>query len=193
MIRGMEMVSNTAKYLAHNLRYLRSKKGFSQQQLAQLADIPRTTLTHMESGQGNPSLMNLVKVAGALSLGVEELLSRPRNDCVVIAADQVPVDHRSQGKVRVFSLLPDKLKGIAIERMEFEANASMGGHPHLSGTKEYMTVIQGEIVVYVAGEYFLVKQGDVFAFPGNQHHSYLNQIASVSIAISVVIPIPASA
>jgi len=68
----------------------------------------------------------------------------------------------------------------------------MVGTPHLAGTKEYMTVLQGEIKVFLAGESFLVKRGDVFAFPGNQPHSYRNLLRTKSIAISVVIPIPAS-
>lgn len=188
----MEDISKTSAYLAENVRYLRGKKNFSQHQLAELAGIPRTTLTHMESGLGNPSLNNLVKISAALSVGVEELLSRPRSECVLIAAAEVPVQSRSHDRIRVYGLLPDKLKGIAIERMEFEPQTTMGGQPHLPGTKEYMTVMQGEVAVYVAGERFVVKQGDVLAFPGNQPHSYSNSQMAAAMAISVVIPVPAS-
>lgn len=188
----MEDTLKTASYLAENLRYLRSQKHFSQQQLAELAGIPRTTLTSMESGQGNPSLNNLVRIAAALGMGVEELLSRPRSDSVLIPAADVPVQERNQGQMRIYSLLPDKLKGIAIERMEFAPRASMGGQPHLPGTKEYLTVLRGEVAVYVSGELFVVRQGDVLAFPGNQPHSYLNTQDKAALAMSVVIPIPAS-
>lgn len=187
---GMEDESKIAAYLAQNIRYLRGQKRFSQLQLAELAGIPRTTLTCMESGQGNPALQNLVKVAVALGVGVEELLSQPRSACVLISSSDVPVQHRSQGQVRVYELLPDKWRGIGIERMEFEPRAMMGGTPHLPGTKEYMTVIQGEIAVYVEGSHHVTQPGDVLAFPGNQPHSYLNTQASLSVAISVVIPVP---
>jgi len=127
----------------------------------------------------------------ALGVSVEELLSRPRSDCLLIFADQVISQSRSQGQVKVFKLLPDKLKGIEIDRVEFEPEAVIGGHSHLPGTKEYMTVIKGEVVVHVAGETYSIKRGDVFAFPGDQAHSYRNPKRSPSIAISVVIPVPA--
>jgi quercetin dioxygenase-like cupin family protein len=69
----------------------------------------------------------------------------------------------------------------------------MGGQPHLPGTKEYLTVLEGEVSVYVAGNLYAVQAGDVLAFPGNQPHSYLNTQFAPAVAISVVIPVPAVA
>lgn len=186
----MDIETKTSSYLAQNIEKLRTSKGLSQLQLAQQAKIPRSTLTNIESGVGNPSLNNLVRISLALGVGIEELLSRPRTDCLLVKAAEVPVQSRSQGRVQLHKLLPDKIKGIEIDRMELSAEAVMGGHPHLEGTKEYLTVIQGEILVHIAGERFIVKQGDVLAFPGNQAHSYRNTKKTMSVALSVVIPIP---
>ncbi len=184
----MDDSTRVASYLAQNIAKLRYKKKLSQQQLAAVADIPRSTLTNIESGSGNPSLTNLVKVSEALGVGVEELLSRPRAECSLISAGQIPIQKRNQ--VQIYKLLPDKIKGLEIDRIEFEPSAIMGGHPHLAGTKEYMTVIKGEVIVHVAGEHYAVKKGDVFAFPGNQAHSYQNPKKVISIVLSIVIPVP---
>lgn len=186
----MDELDKVPLYLSRNISELRSRKNLSQQQLAQMAGIPRSTLTHIESGEGNPSLVNLLRVASALAVGIEELLSRPRSQTALIPADKVPVQIRSGGLVRIHKLLPDKFRGIAIDRMEFEAESAMGGQPHLSGTKEYLTVLQGEIQVQVAGESLLVRKGDVLAFPGNQAHGYRNLKKSPAVAISIVIPVP---
>jgi transcriptional regulator with XRE-family HTH domain len=186
----MDELAKLPLYLSRNINELRSKRNLSQQQLAQMAGIPRSTLTYMESGDGNPSLSNLMRVAAALGVGVEELLSRPRSQISLIPSDKVPIQVRSGGLVRIHKLLPDKFRGIAIDRMEFEAESAMGGQPHLNGTKEYMTVLQGEIVVQVAGENYTVKKGDVLAFPGNQPHGYRNLKKSPAVAISIVIPVP---
>jgi len=188
----MDEKLNISRYLGQNIEKLRGKMNLSQQQLAKQAQIPRSTLTNIESGSGNPSLTNLVKISAALSVSVEELLSRPRTDCVLISSDKVPLQSRSHGQVQIFKLLPDRIRGLEIDRLEFSVGAVMGGHPHLSGTKEYLTVLQGEIVVYVAGENYTVKRGDVLAFPGNQPHSYRNSGRTTSIAVSIVIPIPSS-
>ncbi len=183
-------MDQTAAYLAQNIAQLRTKRGMSQLQLARQAGIPRSTLTNIESGAGNPSLNNLIKISLALSVGVEELLSRPRRDSQLIRKDEIQILNRSQGRVRLHKLLPDKIKGIEIDRMEMDPEATMGGHPHLEGTKEYLTVLQGEMLVHIAGEKFQVKQGDVLAFAGNQPHSYQNVRRSEAIAMSIVIPVP---
>ncbi len=183
---------NASRYLGLNIEKLRKKKNLSQQQLAKQAEIPRSTLTNIESGSGNPSLSNLVKISDALGVSIEELLSRPRTDCLLISADNVPMQNRSNGQVQVYKLLPERIKGIEIDRLELSLGAVMGGHPHLTGTKEYITVLQGEIIVHVAGDFYTVKRGAVLAFPGNQPHSYRNSGRTTSIAVSVVIPIPTS-
>lgn len=187
------MASKVSGYLADNIENLRAKKKLSQQRLAALAGIPRSTLTNIASGAGNPSLENLVKIADALGVGIEELLSRPRTDVALIPAVEVPVQERGASKaVRIAKLLPDRIKGIEIDRIEFAPGAGMGGHPHVAGTKEYLHVLRGELVVHVGGEAFKVEHGDVLAFPGNQPHSYRNSGAGRALALSVVIPVPAA-
>src|SRR5665213_389903 len=93
-----------SRYLADNIFALRTKKSLSQGQLAKMAEIPRSTLTHMESGSGNPSLQNLAKLSAALQVGLEELLARPRSECELRDLEDIPVVKR--GRVRVLKLLP---------------------------------------------------------------------------------------
>lgn len=187
---GVNDLTKISMYLGQNIEALRTEKGLSQAQLASQAQIPRSTLTNIESGVGNPSLNNLIRISLALGVSVEELLSRPRPECLLVKALDVPVQDRSHGRARLFKLLPERIKGIEIDRMELAPEAIMGGHPHLEGTKEYLTVIEGEIAIHVAGERHVVRRGDVLAFPGNRAHSYRNTRKTVSVALSVVIPIP---
>ncbi len=177
-------------FLALNMQALRKKKDFSQNQLAQVAEIPRSTITNLESGAGNPSLTNLCKLAAALNVSIEELLSRPRSDYTLIKAAKVPVLSRARGMVSVHKLMPDKFKGIEIDKLELQARSSMAGQPHLQGTKEYLMTQKGAVTVFVAGQNHVVSAGDVFAFPGDQPHSYRNATSRAAVAISVVLPVP---
>jgi transcriptional regulator with XRE-family HTH domain len=177
-------------YLADNLLALRKQRGMSQNSLSDLAAIPRSTITHIESGQGNPSLSNLCKLATALNVSIEELLSRPRSECTLLPASEVPVQARSGGKAKLFKLMPDRVRGIEIDRIEIEAHASMGGKPHVQGSKEYLMTLDGEVTVSVAGEEYRVTPGDVLAFPGDQRHAYRNHGTEPVVAVSVVLPMP---
>lgn len=179
-----------SRYLAQNILALRQQKNLSQQQLSQDAGIPRSTITHMESGEGNPSLSNLCKLATALNVSIEELLSRPRSACTLLKAGDVPVLSRSAGKVKVHKLMPDKVRGIELDRVEITPRSSMGGKPHLRGTKEYLMALEGSVIVSVAGDDYQVDAGDVLAFPGDQKHAYRNPGAEPAVALSVVLPVP---
>ncbi len=62
--------------LANNIKRLREAKGLSQEKLARLADVANNTLIKMESGENkNPTLETLKKVAKALDISVDELIS----------------------------------------------------------------------------------------------------------------------
>ena len=186
----MNDLNSASRYLAVNLLALRKKKGLSQSQLSELSDIPRSTITHMESGEGNPSLTNLCRLAAALNISIEELLSRPRNECTLLKAAKVPVLNRSSGKVRVYKLMPDAVRGIEIDKVEIQGNSSMSGRPHLQGSKEYLMTLAGEVSVSVDGENYTVDAGDVLAFPGDQRHAYRNTRSRPAVALSVVLPMP---
>ena len=58
--------------------------------------------------------------------------------------------------------------------MDFEPGSSMRGTPHLSGTREFFTLLAGRVTIFVVGERFDLAAGDVLGFPGNVAHSYQN-------------------
>ncbi len=186
----MSELEHVSSYLAENIATLRRRRDLSQEKLAELAQIPRSTITHMESGGGNPSLTNLCKLAAALGVNIETLLSRPRRACSLLKRADVPLQSRSAGKVQVHKLMPDRVRGIEIDRMVFAAGGSMAGKPHLQGTKEYLVALRGSVAVAVDGATWEVEEGDVLAFPGDQKHGYRNPGKAGAEALSIVLPLP---
>lgn len=175
-----------SRNLAERIQALRARRGLTQSDLAKLADVPRSTIANLESGTGNPSLINLAKISAALSTSIEMLLTTPEAQTKLIRADQVKSIIRSAGEVTIVKLLPDQIPGMEIDKIEINPGAKMRGVPHAAGTKEYLHCIQGEFTVNVAGESFKVYKGDVLAFPGEIHHSYENSGKTRAIGLSVV-------
>jgi transcriptional regulator with XRE-family HTH domain len=56
------------------VRYLRQERGLSQESLADLADIDRSYMSAIERGLRNLSVLNIARIAGALNVGVRDLL-----------------------------------------------------------------------------------------------------------------------
>ena len=61
------------------VRAARQEVGISQEELADRAGLDRTYVSGIERGQRNLALLNLVRLAGALSLDPGELLVGLRN------------------------------------------------------------------------------------------------------------------
>jgi transcriptional regulator with XRE-family HTH domain len=62
------------KKLTMTLRRLRTKRGLSQQRLAERSGLSREYVARLETGQHNPSLATLQKLAKALGVPVTALL-----------------------------------------------------------------------------------------------------------------------
>jgi transcriptional regulator with XRE-family HTH domain len=179
-----------SRNLAIRIQDLRRKRDLTQAALASLADVPRSTIANLESGTGNPSLINLAKISGALGTNIEMLLSAPKTLSKLILANDIKSINRSQGEVTIVKLLPDPIPGMEIDKIEINPGAKMRGIPHAAGTKEYLHCIQGEFNIVVAGESFRVLKGDVLSFPGENHHSYENVGKVKAIGLSVVVITP---
>ena len=179
-----EQMDNTPANLARNVRQLRDTRRLTQAQVARLAGIPRPTLANLESGEANPTLSVLTRVAGALQVSVEELISPPRATGRFYGVDELPV--RQKGEVSIRRLLPEVHPGFEIERMDLPASARMAGIPHTPGTREYLTCEAGRIELAVAGEKWQLGPGDVVVFRGDQAHSYRNLGDARAVAYSVV-------
>lgn len=69
------MPSDTAhRYLAARVRELAKRRRWSQNQLADFAGISRAQMSRVLNGAQSPTLATVVKIAGALEVGLRELL-----------------------------------------------------------------------------------------------------------------------
>lgn len=57
-----------------NLRKIRSKKGFSQEQFAYEAGFSRSYYTEVETGKRNISLLNILKITSLLQVELNDLI-----------------------------------------------------------------------------------------------------------------------
>jgi quercetin dioxygenase-like cupin family protein len=83
--------------------------------------------------------------------------------------------------------VPEPVPEEMLVMMELAPGAAMAGTPHLPGTREYFSCLEGAVTIFVAGERYDVASGEVLAFPGNTSHSYRNTATARAMGISVVI------
>jgi XRE family transcriptional regulator, regulator of sulfur utilization len=183
----MSEPASLAGHLAANLKYVRDRRGLTQGQIAKLCGLPRSTVANIETGASNPTLAVLTRLASALQLSLEELLSPPRARCQLFKKGTLPVLARGRGgKARIAKLLPHPIPGMEIDRLELPPGERLTGVPHRPGTQEYLCCERGRLTLWAAGERFDLVAGDVAAFPGDQPHSYHNEGDAPAVGFSVV-------
>ena len=65
-----------SKIFSENLKYLRTIRKISQQQLADKLDIDRSTISRWESNDIDPTVSNVVAIANLLGVPVADLVGR---------------------------------------------------------------------------------------------------------------------
>ena len=63
------------RQLGLRIAQLRAEKGLSQRRFALVLELDRVTLNRLESGQGNPTLSTLERIAEGLDITLETLLT----------------------------------------------------------------------------------------------------------------------
>nr|WP_115218964.1 helix-turn-helix transcriptional regulator [Suttonella indologenes] len=73
------MKSLTKKF-GHRIKYLRTMRGYSQEQFAEKCGFARTYMSRIETGGANPSLIALEVLATALEVSLSQLLNFEEKD-----------------------------------------------------------------------------------------------------------------
>lgn len=66
--------------MQNRLRELRNKCGLTQEQLSRKSGVHRTSIARYETGKNGMSEKNLVRIAGALNVPVDDVLKGGQND-----------------------------------------------------------------------------------------------------------------
>src|SRR3954469_18875898 len=123
----MNMADHTSTMLAANLRRLRERRKLTQQDLAERSGVPRPTLAHLESGEANPTLSVLVRVAEGLGTSIEELVGRVEPGGALDPSKSLTEQKR--GKARLVGLAPAAFAGLSFQRVELPAGAPLHNAP----------------------------------------------------------------
>ncbi|MBF0424718.1 MAG: helix-turn-helix transcriptional regulator [Magnetococcales bacterium] len=165
------MVSNL---VGTRIRAMRNRRKWTQQQLADSAGIPRATLATAERDDGNPSLAVVFKIATALGMGIDDLVEAAQSRIQVCRRPEMRRMSSGDGVYQAENISPPNAFHFFQQVFHLQPASSYDGKPHAPGSEEYLYVIQGEVVLEVAGEVVHLRTGDSARFRGNVVHSYRN-------------------
>ena len=189
----METVAESlSSALGARVRQGRQARGWTLDQLAEAAGVSRRMLVTVEQGASNPSMATLLRISGALGVGLPALVEPPQQP------EAVRVTRAGGGTVLWSSaagghgvLLAGTEPPDVVELWTW----TLAGHDryvseaHSAGTRELLLVEQGRVVVEVGAEVLTLDVGDAVRFPGDVGHTYANpDPAPARFVLSVLEP-----
>lgn len=175
------MADDERTRLALNLKDLREARGLTQQELSDRSGVPRPTLAHLESGQGNPTLSVLIKVAASLGIGIEALVSASRPKVRVVSRAELPSEERAGVELRT---LGSELQ-VGFERWEIERGARLERGAGRHGERRVVVCEAGELSITVGASQHRLKAGDMAVIDATARPAFESRGRGISIVYSV--------
>ena len=183
-----QIAADLASAIGRRVVEARRKLGLSQDQLATLSGASKGTIVQIEQGKANPNITSICRLAVALQVSVEDLVSEPPSASIRFnLADTAKVLWRGPKGGRASMLIgargPNMLELWKWQLARGERYASPG---HSNGTREIVHVEKGSIVIEIAGAARHVVAGTAAVFEADQPHAYVGHGPGVASFTMVV-------
>jgi transcriptional regulator with XRE-family HTH domain len=145
--------------ISENLKYLRKKKGLTQQQFADIMEIKRSLVGAYEEDRADPKYDLLKKIAEYFDLSIDDLINEKIND------KWSPKPKGDPANLRVLSITVDKDDNENIELVQVKASA---GYLNGYGDPEYVAALpKFHLPMFKQGTYraFEIKGDSMLPLP----------------------------
>ncbi|TCJ03898.1 helix-turn-helix domain-containing protein [Cytobacillus praedii] len=177
--------------LAKNLKAYRERKKLSLEKVSDLTGVSKTMIGQIERGESSPTITTIWKIANGLKISFTSLIHQYQPDTKVILKKDVQVLAEDNGKYRVYPFFPfhdeRRFEGYTVE---IEPGGFLSSDSHGEGTEEFITVFDGELMIYVNDMEYTIKSGDSIRFKADRPHTYQNTGEAI-IRLSMTIYYPA--
>jgi transcriptional regulator with XRE-family HTH domain len=175
--------------VARNVRRLRHERGYSLSELARRANLAKQTLSSIEAGQANPTVLTLAAIAAALGIPVAHLLTEYGSPVLIRRANDALWSESPDGAVRKL----DQIYGFGFVRTSLIRHARSGDAPiihrtHRPGTLHHVYALAGKVSVGPTSEEVTISRGDFVRFPGDVPHQTI--VWSETAVLHMVTTVP---
>ena len=162
-----------------NLREHRTARGLTLEQLANASGVSRSMLSQVERGEANPTFATLWSLTQALGMTIDDLvverIGGPAPPVEVVGRAETPrLGGDTDGAV-LWLLAPVERVG-AVEWYELclGPGAALTSQPHVAGTTEHVTVLDGAVTVTAGTHTEAVDGGGTARYPADLAHEIAN-------------------
>lgn len=159
--------------IAASLQQERHRAGLSLAEVARRAGIAKSTLSQLESGQGNPSVETLWALSVTLDVPFARLVEpqRPRVQ-VIRAGEGVAVASEQADYVATLLASGQSRTRRDIYLISVQPGTPRESDPHMAGVIEHVVLSRGRALVGTADDPVELAPGDYISYPGDVAHVF---------------------
>jgi transcriptional regulator with XRE-family HTH domain len=162
--------------LGRRIRQERTARQLSLDDLAARSGVSRGMISAVERGEKAPTVLVLDRIATGLGTTIARLLGEERVARVIVrrAAEQDVARDPSGWERRILSPV---LPGIEFELMRTTIGPGVDAgafSPHVEGSREYLAVEQGTLLLTLGGVAYTLNAGDSIYYAGDCVHAFAN-------------------
>ena len=151
----------------------REQAGLSLSALATKASLSKSTLSQIETGQGNPGIETLWAIASALEIPFSFLFENaaPQSQLIRVGDGEFLSSDASEFFTTLLSKCPP-MRRRDLYRVTIQKGERRDADPHPIGTIEHAFVCNGSVDLGPSGDVQTLSGGDYFRYPADVPHSY---------------------
>lgn len=184
--------SDLVEFVGRQIRDLRQARDITLAQLSKKTQLSVGYLSQVERNISTPSITDLYEISRALGVTISwffpdaNTASREEREYIVRAGRRRRLDFATG--ITDFLLSPNLNRQLELLCSRFEPGASSGDEPYTHKGEEAGVVLSGKIDLWLSDKYFLLEEGDSFAFPSTTPHRYRNAGETEAVVIWAITP-----
>ncbi len=158
-----------------NLKRIRQARGMSLDMVAEQTGVSKSMLAAIEKCNANPSIGVIGKIMSGLRVELRDLTQAPQNSTYLVDVTRLEPTKDVKGKYHVWTCFPiADNRTVEIYRIDIEPGGVYESGSHGERTKEYITMIEGELSIVLEDVRYVVGKNQMFRFESDQPHIYKN-------------------
>lgn len=168
-------MENLNLFISTNLKRIREEKKLSLDKVAKITGVSKSMLGQIERGESNPTITTLWKIANGLKISFTSLLSHLDSEARIVSKEDVETMIEDNGKYKVYPVFSyEEGRRFEVYQVEIEKDGYLSSEPHGQETYEFITIFDGELIIKLDNEEYLVRKGDSIKFKASKPHTYHN-------------------
>jgi transcriptional regulator with XRE-family HTH domain len=186
------MADVSSPAIGPTVQHYRKRNGMTLDALSSASGVSRSMLSQIERGTTNPTLATVWALSHALKVDISELIGVRHTDQRVridVASPSFTPEIRTEDGLCVLRILSpaDRADSFEWYELSIAPGGALVSAPHAHGTREHLTVLDGELTVVSATERSAIITGATARYPADVPHEILNAGDVPARALLVVI------